>query len=362
MHKPRIIVTAATGKTGAATVLQLLKKEYPVRAFVHREDDRSRRLARAGAEVFVGSLEDMHDLQRALIGVQRAYFCPPLTPGTLRRASLFAAAAQEAGIEVVVVLSQWLADPLHPALHSREKWLSDKVFEWVPNFDVVTINPGFFADNYLVALEVVSHFGLLAIPLGDGLNAPPSNEDVARVIVGALVNPAPHIGKSYRPTGPRLLSPDEIAGAMGRVLGRKVKYRDAPTKLFLKAARSLRIPDFVIEELSWYLQEYRRNSFGIGAPTNSVAEVGGSAPEEFEFIVRRHVTKSPFERRTAGSMARAIGNLLRTLSTTAPNPREIARRLEMPTIEHAVLAGDSPGWLGSHNPAVGAVAGNRNFL
>jgi NAD(P)H dehydrogenase (quinone) len=349
MMKPKILVTGATGKTGAATAFQLLQKNFPVRALVHRADNRSETLRAAGAEIFVGSMEDMHDLRSALHGVQRAYFCPPLTPGTLRRATFFAAAAQEAGLEVVVALSQWLTDPLHPAVHSREKWLSSKVFEWMPGVDVVNVNPGYFAENYLIALEPIAHFGVMAMPLGDGLNAPPSNEDIARVIVGALTNPAPHIGKSYRPTGPKLLSPEEIATTIGKVLGRRAKYHNAPMKLFLKAAKSLGIPAFLIEELYWFLQDYQRNSFGIGAPTNAVLEVGGSEPEEFERIVRRYVARTTFSERTAGSMARAILNLTKALLTSAPNPAEIAQQLEIPTVKHAVLAADSAKWLSAHD-------------
>ncbi len=349
MMKPKILVTGATGKTGAATVFQLLKKNYPVRALVHRADTRSEALRAAGAEIIIGSMEDMQDVRSAIDGVQRAYYCPPLTPGTLRRATFFAAAAQEARLEVVVALSQWLTDPLHPAIHSREKWLSSKVFEWMPGVDVVDVNPGYFAENYLVALEPMAHFGVMAMPLGEGLNAPPSNEDIARVIAGAITNPAPHIGKSYRPTGPKLLSPEEIAATIGKVLGRRVEYQNAPMKLFLKAAKSLGIPEFLIEELYWFLQDYQRNSFGIGAPTNAVLEVGGSEPEDFEKIVRLYVVNTQFANRTAGSMTRAILNLTKALMTSAPNPAEIAMRLEIPTIRHAALAGDSPEWRSTHD-------------
>jgi len=91
MQKPTILVTGANGKTGGATISQLLAKGYPVRALVQRADHRSELLAKRGAKVVVGSLEDITDLHTAMSGVQRAYFCPPLEPGTLRRASLFAA-------------------------------------------------------------------------------------------------------------------------------------------------------------------------------------------------------------------------------------------------------------------------------
>jgi NAD(P)H dehydrogenase (quinone) len=313
-------------------------------------DHRSEVLKRAGAEIVVGSLEDMADLRSALIGVSRAYYCPPLTPGALRRAALFTAAAQESKLEVLVVLSQWLSDPLHPAVHSREKWLTGKVLEWVPHIDVITINPGFFADNYLIALEPIAHFGLMAMPLGDGLNAPPSNEDIARVIVGAITNPALHIGKSYRPTGPRLMSPEDIASTIGKVLGRRVRYQNAPLKLFLKAAKSLGISDFVMEELGWFFQDYQRGSFGVGAPTDAVREVGKSEPESFELIVRRYVNASPFARRSLGSTVRALHNTVKVLITQAPRPPSIARRLELPSVGHAVLAADSVEWGQSHRP------------
>jgi NAD(P)H dehydrogenase (quinone) len=351
MQKPKILVTGATGKTGSATVLQLIEKGYPVRALVHRLDARSEPLKKAGAEVALGSLEDLVDLRNSMTGVQRAYFCPPLEPGTLRRATLFAAAAQEAKLEVVVALSQWVSDALHPATHSREKWLTNRVLEWIPGVGVITVNPGFFADNYMAALEPIAQFGLMGLPLGEGLNAPPSNEDIARVIVGAITNPAPHIGRHYRPTGPRLLSPEEMAAVFAKVLGRKVKYQNAPLKLFLKVAKSLGISNFVIEELYWFLQDYQRNSFGVGAPTDAVLTVGGAPPEEFEQIVRRYVAASPVSKNTLGNKLRAMANLARALATPAPNPEAIARGLALPKISHATLAADSAEWHAAHDLA-----------
>jgi hypothetical protein len=251
-------------------------------------------------------------------------------------------------LEVVVALSQWVASADHPAVHSREKWLSNTFFQWVPNLDVVTVNPGFFADNYMAALEPMAHFGLMGLPLGKGLNAPPSNEDIARVIVGALTNPAPHIGKSYRPTGPRLLTPEDIASAIGEALGRKVKYQDAPMKLFFKVAKSLGISEFVIEELSYFLLDYQRNAFGIGAPTDAVLEVGGVAPEPFEATARRYVQASGFDRRTFRSNLTAVHNLVAGLLTSAPAPSAIARRLQLPDLNHPVLAAESASWRAAH--------------
>jgi uncharacterized protein YbjT (DUF2867 family) len=348
MQKPLILVTGATGKTGTATINLLLEKGYPVRALARRADARSERLRKAGADVVIGSMEDITDMRSAMSGVQRAYYCPPLEPGTLRRATLFASVAQEARLEAIVTMSQWLADPQHPAIHAREKWLSERVFANASGLGVITINPGFFADNYMVALEPIAHFGLMAMPLGDGLNAPPSNEDLGRVIVGLLEKPDLHIGKTYRPTGPKLMSPEEMATVFGKVLGRKVKYQNAPIKLFLKVAKSMGIDDFTIEELYWFLHDYQRNSFGIGAPTTVVQEICGSAPESFETIAKRYVAAQGLDKRSFGSTLMAVHHLVIGLLTPAPNPQAVARTMRLPALNHPLLAAESPAWRGSH--------------
>jgi NAD(P)H dehydrogenase (quinone) len=348
MQKPKILVTGATGKTGGPSAMLLLNKGYPVRAFVHKQDGRSEALQKAGAEIFVGSLEDPIDVRDAMRGVQRAYFCPPFEPGALRRATIFADSAQEAGLEAVVVLSQWLVDRTHLSIHAREKYLAGRIFAWASNLGVITINPGWFADNYMAALEPISQFGLMALPLGDGLNAPPSNEDIARVIVGGMVDPAPYIGKTFRPTGPRLLSPQEIAATFGKVLGRKVRYQNAPINLFFKFGKSIGLSDFIMVQLYFFLLDYQRGSFGVGAPTDTVRAIGGAEPEEFETIVRRYVARSPFAKRTIGRTAKAAWNLARAMLTAAPDLDALAEKLGIPRIPHGNLAADSRSWQSSH--------------
>src|SRR5215475_3969429 len=76
----------------------------------------------------------------------------------------------------------------------------------------------------------------------DSRNAPPSNEDIARVAVAALMDPARHAGKSYRPTGPELLGAEDMAKAIGRAVGRSVKFVPTPTWLFMKGARMAGYP------------------------------------------------------------------------------------------------------------------------
>jgi uncharacterized protein YbjT (DUF2867 family) len=75
MQQPTILVTGATGKTGAAVVAQLREKEVPVRAVVRTQDVRSERLKQLGAEVVLADLFDPEQLWDAMRGTTRAYFC-----------------------------------------------------------------------------------------------------------------------------------------------------------------------------------------------------------------------------------------------------------------------------------------------
>ncbi|MFB9265657.1 NmrA family NAD(P)-binding protein [Bradyrhizobium erythrophlei] len=348
MLKPKILVTGATGKTGMPTALGLAEKGFPVRALVRRDDARAALLRGRGVEIVVGSLESLRDLEQAMTGVKRAYFCPPLEPGTLRRAVLFAAAAREARLEAVVQLSQWVADASHPAVHAREKWLTNHMLSWMPDIGIVTVQPGWFADNYFAVIGQAAQFGLFGLPLGHGSNAPPSNEDIARVIVACLAEPAPHIGKAYRPTGPRLLAPGDIAELMGAALGRAVRYQDVPLAMFLKAAVSLGLSEFVISQLYWFLQDYQANAFGVGAPTGVVEDVAGVMPEDFLTIARRYVRASPLAERGIAGALRETGGLLAALLARKPDIRRIEARLGAPQIEGFVLARESEAWTATH--------------
>lgn len=356
MTKPKILVTAAAGHTGAPTALQLLARGQPVRCLVRRLDARSAVLADAGAEVVVGSMADAADVERALSGVQRAYLCPPWGPDLLHVVSTFAVAAREARLEVIVALSQWLASPRHPSMATRGVWLMEQTLGRTSGAAVTIVNPGFFADNYLRLLEPIAQLGVMPMPLGAGENAPPSNEDIASVIVGALLDPGRHAGKIYRPTGPRLLSPDGIARAFASALGRPVRYVDLPERMFRKAMRALGISPFEQSQLRYYLEDYRRNAFAAGAPTDAVAAVGGRPPEELDAIVRRHASARREARRTVAGTARALWSLAKILFTPPLELDRVEREQGHPRISRAELALESQVWRAEHAGLAAAAA------
>ncbi len=355
--KPRILVTTAAGKTGTAVTHQLLEKGFPVNAFVRRQDQRSEALAKAGAKVFVGNLIEPDDLGQAMYGVQRAYFCPPLTPEQLHGAMNFAVTAADTGLEVVVSLTQWLAQPQHPSVATRQSYMTDRVFDWMPGVDSVTINTGWFADNYMAVLGTIAQLGIFPFPLGEGRTAPVSNEDIARVVVGALVNPAPHVGKYYRPTGPELLDPHQLAAVYAKVLGRPVKYQPLSDRMFLKALKVMGMEPHMMSQLRHYVEEYRRGALEVGAPNDVVLEVGGSEPEDFETITRRYVAANPMTRRTIANKLRALGDFMKILLSRTPNLDAYERSQNQPILREPKYGLDFEPWSKTHSD-VGAYGTN----
>lgn len=339
----KILVTGSTGKTGEALARELLGKGQNVRALVHRADHRSAGLAGLGAEVVVADMFDATELGRALQGCDRAYYCPPWHPMMIQSAAAFAVAARQSGLAVMVHLSQWLASPDNPSLASRQNWLVEELFAALPGVQVVTLNPGFFADNYLRLIGFAAQLGVFPMPTGQSRNAPPSNEDIARVASAILMDPGRHAGQVYRPTGPELLSAGEMAGIMGTVLGRKVRHIDMPMFMFLKAARALGVSAFEQSGIRHYFAEHKLGAFAFGAPTDHVLKVTGAPAESFETTVRRYAARAE-ARRNPGNTLSALGDFMRIGMTPAHNLDRFDRMQQHPMPRRPCLAVNDPIW------------------
>ncbi len=352
MENSKILVTAAAGSTGKTTTLTLLEKGFEVRAFVRKRDDRSKVLEDAGAEIFVGDMADLSDFRQALKNVNRAYLCMPTESHGLHKMMTFAVAAGEAKLEALVWMSQWTSSSEHPSIVTRDTYLADQILKWIPGINLITINPGWFADNYFYVMESMAQLGIMPLPLGNGHNAPPSNEDMGRVIAELLANPEPHRGKTYRPTGPKLLSPEQIANSVGKAVGRKVKYMDIPEKMFLKAMKSQGFgPLTQMDLLRYYTEDYRQDAFAIGAPTNVVQELTGRPPEDIDTIARRYVERLPEAKQSAVNKLKGIAAFVKIILTKSPNVEVLEREWEMPILKNRVFVTDNPRWRQNHDKA-----------
>ena len=251
---------------------------------------------------------------------------------------------------------------------TREVWLNEEVLKLLPDTTLTVNNVGWFAENYFLVLEPIAQLGIMPMPLGDGnvrKNAPPSNDDIAAVNVAALINPATHAGKVYRPTGPELLSPNEIAAIMGKVLGRKVKYQDISEAMLMKALKVQGYPEMMSTQLRFYADEYRRGAFAVHSPNNVVRELTGREPEDFETITRRVVATRPEAVQTVGNKLKAIGNFMKILVTAKVDADAIERRRDHVLLKSSTFVRDSQAWREKHDPDAGYIpdrSGNGDSL
>ncbi len=287
MKNPNILVTTASGKTGSHVVKQLIEKGFPVRALVHRRDEKSERLVSMGVEVVVGDFLDLQSLRTAMTGIKRAYFCYPPADRLLEATANFTFVAKGMALESVVNMSQIIAREGHPSPLSRQHWLAERVLDWA-GIGVTHIRPTMFAEMaQMLNAQFIAAEGKLYLPHGDKKHAPVTTEDIARVVVGILTNPEPHLGKTYTVTGQKAMSQSEIAKVISNVLGKPVEYVDSPLEHWQKSAADAGHPAFVIEHLSRAAEDFQKGLFdGV---TDVVLKVGGRPPQSFEDFIRENI-------------------------------------------------------------------------
>jgi uncharacterized protein YbjT (DUF2867 family) len=205
MAQPVLVTSAAggrQGKTGRHVSEMLLKRGIPVRALVHKIDERSEQLRARGAEIFEGDFLDVRSVQRAVQGTASVYFAYPVQDGLLDATAAMAVAAREAGITRLVNLVMLQSSVDAPTPRMRQNYLSEQVFERA-GIGAVHIRATVFYENLasLVRLSLPAQ-GAVRLPWGKEQTVLPlvAAEDVARVAAGLLMSP--------RAAGGRRLSGD----------------------------------------------------------------------------------------------------------------------------------------------------------
>lgn len=286
----RFLIVGAGGSHGATgnhVARQLLARGLPVRAFVRQADERADELGGLGAEIAVGDICDYEAVRAALDGVQRAYFTYPISDGLALATATFAAAGTLTGLQSVVNLSQITARPDHRSPAARQHWFAERVLDW-SGIGVTHLRPPFFLENLLnVAAPTVRTEGKIYLPYGQGRHAPIGGEDIARVAVGILTDPAAHRGKTYVPTGPVSLSMVDQASVLSRVLGRPVEYVEIPVERWRQILSHVDVmTPWLIEHLSRVAESHQFGDFD--AVTDVVETIGGVLPRSLGAFIRQH--------------------------------------------------------------------------
>lgn len=176
-------------------------------------------------------------------------------------------------------------------------------------------------------------------------------------------------GKDLRPTGPELLSPEDMRRIVQEVVGRPVFLMNVTGSFVTKALNADKMPKFAGELLLNYSLECESGAFALGmkyflpanlwshtishtrnagAPTDVVKEMTGREPESFKTVTMRYALR-PGCQRTWGNYFRSLFKFLRILVTPGTTLRSLEETMSLPTIKNPVMAVNSENWKNLRN-------------
>lgn len=283
-----ILVTGATGKTGARVLNRLVERGEAVRAQIH--DVGKVDQVPVGAELVVCSYEDVESWDAAVSGCSAIYLVSPAGPQQRRQEGVVIDAVRRAGTDarLVKVAAMGLDDPTAGRIAAQHSQIRTDLSASGLPWSVVAISQ--LMDNLRLYLGPVQHLGILPVPAGDARVAWVDGDDVAAAAV-ALLTTDGYDGITFDVTGPEALHHRDVASTLGTRLGREVTYVDVPPEQAQAAMVEGGLDPWVaaglVETNAWYARG------GAAHPTQAVTTLTGRPPTSLaDFVGRLELDRS----------------------------------------------------------------------
>ncbi|MEV1173508.1 NAD(P)H-binding protein [Nonomuraea sp. NPDC049784] len=272
-----ILVTGATGNVGRHVLDLLVAGGHAVRALSRSPLEA---VWPTEVDVVAGDLAAPASLDAALAGVESVFLFAVPSSGPA-----FVAAAQQAGVRRVVLLSSGAVDdeaevqdgPIATYHAEIEQALRGSGLAWT------FLRPDVFAANSLMWAGQTRSGEVIRGAYAEAASAPVHEADIAAVAVVALTEDG-HAGQVYRLTGPQSLSHADQAAILGRVLGRPIRYAELPAET-VRQAMSAHVPGPILDNIftTWAA------SVGRTAPTTTdIEKVTGRPARSYHDWVLDH--------------------------------------------------------------------------
>ncbi len=255
--KKIIAVVGATGQQGSGLVKAILADPaggFAARAITRDPNSgKAKELARLGAEVVAGDVDDEESLKRAFAGAHGAYcvtfFWAHFSPEKEQaQAAAMARAAKAAGVRHVIWSTLEDSRRYIPLDDTRMPTLQGKYK--VPHFDAKGESDQFFASLGVPTTFLLTSFywenliyfgagpkkgpdGVLALtmPMGDRKFPSIASDDIGACAYGIFKQGDAYIGTRVGIAGAHLTG-SEMASALSKALGQTVRYNDVPPNVY----------------------------------------------------------------------------------------------------------------------------------
>ncbi len=271
----KILVFGATGNTGSILVPALLSAGHEVRAFV-RNEEKAQSLKDAGAEIYLGDLDQGDTIDGALEGIEKVYFCTWNGPTASAQGNNIVNAIKRAGTKPFIVR--------HSAYGTEGSRLIQQINE-VDNaikgsgIPWTSIKPTFFMQNMMMVSPSIQNGGQIYWDWADGKAGMIDIRDVADSALGALTGKAEH-GKEYILTGPESISMHDVAASFAKVLSKEINYVAVPHEASKESMMGMGFPEFIVDG---YVELSQGFAQGFADTTNgNVEALSGHAPRSID--------------------------------------------------------------------------------
>lgn len=232
--KQMIVVTGATGHQGGATARELLAKGHKVRAMTRKPDSApARELAKLGAEVVAGDLDDASSLERALEGAWGVFAVQNTWEAGVEReeeqGKRMAEVARRRGVQHYVYASVGSAHRKTGIPHFDNKWRVEEKVRALGFPSYTVLRPVFFMEN------LASPFFLPAIQQGQvAVALEPQTvlqmvavKDIGKYGLWAFENHTALNGRAVDYAGDQHTMP-EVAAILSKAARRELKFVRVP--------------------------------------------------------------------------------------------------------------------------------------
>jgi uncharacterized protein YbjT (DUF2867 family) len=213
-----VLVIGASSDVGGRIVSSLAARGVSARAMVRRPEAVDAARANGAADVVVADLHDAARLARAFSGARQVFLTSSPQRDQVRLETNAIEAAEHAGTEHIVKLSNIPIAGLESGLHGNHRAIERRLA--ASPVTATVLQPSFFASVLAKQAELLAR-GKLVLPTGRGRIAWIDPRDVADVAAAALAGDAPR-GGDLQLTGPEALDADELASRLG------VRHLDPP--------------------------------------------------------------------------------------------------------------------------------------
>jgi uncharacterized protein YbjT (DUF2867 family) len=261
-----IVVIGGTGRTGRQVVAQLAERDRHVRVV-------SRGLTAPvspAVDAVLADLADPASLEPALRGAEAVFLVWPFTSPemTAGLAPKVGEIAARHASRVVYLSAQSAGEQPGSFWSIVERAIEDSGAEWT------FLRPTGFAANTLMWADQIRSGDVVRWPFATAARALIDERDIAAVAVRALTEDG-HAGARYALSGPEVLTQAEQLAAIGRALGRNLRWEDMPRQAALEALSEAwgdqAFAETALDSWEWFTDHPETVTSGVRDVTGSPA-------------------------------------------------------------------------------------------